>query len=111
MNPPTEYRRRLPHIQPEQAVFFITFRLAGTIPTAIMETLHNDYEKAVQTNENLHIKILKAKQDYFEQIENVLDSTEFGPTWLKNPDIARVVSESIHFYDQKMYKLWCAIAS
>lgn len=36
------YRRRLPHIQPEGATFFVTSRLAGSLPDDIVEKLHRE---------------------------------------------------------------------
>jgi len=31
------YRRTLPHIQPPNATFFVTFRLAGSVPKSVLE--------------------------------------------------------------------------
>jgi len=31
------YRRKLPHIHPPGATFFVTFRLAGSIPKVVLE--------------------------------------------------------------------------
>ena len=36
------YRRKLPHIQPQGATFFVTFRLAGSLPDAVIELLKAD---------------------------------------------------------------------
>jgi REP element-mobilizing transposase RayT len=97
MTIPTEYRRRLPHIQPENAVYFITIRLAGTLPKSLIEILNNQLESENFTE--------KAKQAYFDQIEEFLDYEKDGPTWLKQKDIAQIVIDSLHFYDNKEYKL------
>jgi REP element-mobilizing transposase RayT len=97
MTIPTKYRRRLPHIQPENAVYFITIRLAGTLPKSLIEILNNQLESENFTE--------KAKQAYFDQIEEFLDYEKDGPTWLKQKDIAQIVIDSLHFYDNKEYKL------
>lgn len=97
MNIPTEYRRRLPHIQPKNAVYFITIRLAETLPKSLIEILNNQLESENFTE--------KAKQAYFDQIEEFLDYEKDGPTWLKQKDIAQIVIDSLHFYDNKEYKL------
>jgi len=34
---PEEYRRKLPHIQPQNAVFFVTFNLIGAMPLHILK--------------------------------------------------------------------------
>ena len=38
------YRRKLPHIQPQGATFFVTFRLAGSLPDAVIELLKAEHE-------------------------------------------------------------------
>jgi putative transposase len=44
----TFYRRDLPHIQPVGAAFFITFRLAGSIPKALIDGLSEKYHFQIQ---------------------------------------------------------------
>ena len=41
------YRRNLPHYQPEQAALFLTFRLAGSIPMVVLRQLAEEHEQAV----------------------------------------------------------------
>ena len=36
------YRRRLPHIQPEGATLFITFRLANSLPIEVVKKLREE---------------------------------------------------------------------
>jgi putative transposase len=38
------YRRNLAHIQPPGATFFVTFRLAGSIPSEVLAMLHAEAE-------------------------------------------------------------------
>jgi putative transposase len=40
------YRRRLPHIQPEGATFFVTFRLAGSLPDEAIKRLLEEREQS-----------------------------------------------------------------
>jgi len=45
------YRRNLPHYQPSQAKFFITFRLVDSLPVWVLEELKNlkeQMKKSVQ---------------------------------------------------------------
>jgi hypothetical protein len=39
------YHRRLPHIQPKGATFFITSRLAGSLPIEVVEQLRREKEQ------------------------------------------------------------------
>jgi len=42
------YRRHLPHWQPQGATFFVTFRLKGSIPYTVIESLQLEQEMALQ---------------------------------------------------------------
>ena len=42
------YRRNLPHYQPVEATFFITFRLANSLPLNIIKELKSEYEEELR---------------------------------------------------------------
>lgn len=42
------YRRRLPHWQPPEATFFVTYRLAGSIPQAEIKRVRDAYEAEIR---------------------------------------------------------------
>ena len=67
-----EYRRNLPHFQPDGATRFITFRLHGTLP-------------------------LPCGRDgrAFVIADRELERTTLGPDWLKEPPIATCVTQII----------------
>jgi putative transposase len=67
-----EYRRNLPHFQPDGAALFITCRLHGTMP-------------------------LRSGLDgrAFVEADRELERTQLGPAWLKQPEIAACVTETI----------------
>ena len=45
----TSYNRNLPHLQPIGATFFVTARLAGTLPKSVIDTLKQDYKEKIKT--------------------------------------------------------------
>lgn len=46
MNPiKTHYYKGLPHIQPIGEVFFVTFRLADSLPLEVVEELKQEYQQ------------------------------------------------------------------
>jgi REP element-mobilizing transposase RayT len=100
----TFYKRHLPHWQPDEAEFFVTFRLAGSLPAVAIkrlkkynEELHKGEEKKFKSNYSSKI---------FQKYENLIDGAEKGPTWLKEKKITQIVQESLHFYDNKEYELY-----
>ena len=107
MSTPTEYRRKLPHIQPEEAVFFVTFNLRGAIPAHILSKLNKDYAAQKRNLLNTPKRKRKADEDYDEQINDILDSGKYGKHWLKEPAVAQIVANSFHFLDGRDFSLIC----
>ena len=105
------YRRNLPHFQLKHAVYFVTFRLHGTLPKNLIKTLKEELqniERQMRSNADPKLKeqliILKKKQ--FSRIEKHLDSCITGPDWLQQPAIAEIVQEAIHYRDNREYNLY-----
>jgi len=72
-------RRRLPHIYPENAPIFFTWHLHGSLP-------HARYSPLTKLNAG----------QAFVWRDRYLDTTRTGPQYLRNPEIAKVVVDSIH---------------
>ena len=107
------YRRRLPHIQPNQATFFITTRLAGSLPNHVVKTLqeeqeywHRRVELTTDKNEKQKLAHELGKR-YFGEFDEYVNRASTGPMWLRMPEIAEVVTEALHFRDGKVYDLCC----
>ena len=110
------YRRNLPHIQPPGATFFITFNLTGSIPKHISQqyiTEKRKLEAAAQTTFKQKQDIPEKKREWFRKFEETLDQANNGPVWLKNEQIAKLVSESLHHLNGKVYSLisYCIMAN
>ena len=52
MPTPVFYKRKLPHWQPAEETFFITYRLAGSLPKSVIATLKEKYFKEQQHPDN-----------------------------------------------------------
>jgi REP element-mobilizing transposase RayT len=72
------YRRRLPHIHPDDRWIFLTWHLHGALP-------QGRYPPPGK---------LSAGQA-FVWIDRYLDTTRLGPQYLKRPEIAKVVVDSL----------------
>ncbi|MBN1398694.1 MAG: transposase [Bacteroidetes bacterium] len=105
------YRRRLPHIQPQNAAFFITFRLANSLPiNAVLELImeqQNMENRIIKANNiQLKRKLLEEKQrKYFGHFDEYLERIKKNPKWLVKAEIAEMVGDSIKFYDGKTYTI------
>ncbi len=108
------YRRNLPHIQPRPGIFFITFRLAGSLPNHVIEQLKKDRqkqlkalaEKGVRPSEFKDEKY-KVEKRNFAKFDEWLDKCTEGPVWLKDARVAQIVADKIHELDKKRYHLIC----
>jgi len=106
------YKRKLPHWQISGAEYFITIRLADSIPTHVIKELQllrrqflnqNLKQKKLTNDENLKQKLLSK---VFKKYEKHLDGAKTGPTWLKQTDVAKIIKEAIHFRDDNEYDLY-----
>jgi len=107
----TYYKRNLPHYQPEGYTFFVTFRLAGSLPIAVIKKLKEDKEKELKkiacmtSQKQKAIKYYEYQRKYFGRFDGLLDKSESSPMWLQEEGVAEIVKEAIHFRDGKEYEL------
>ena len=112
------YRRRLPHIQPPESAYSITYRLAGSLPKAIIGELKEAYQaerlrimgkyqgkEDTASKEALANETVALRNAHFLKMDRYLDQALHGPTWLSNPKVARMVMDSLHFVENKI-KYW-----
>lgn len=110
----TYHKRKLPHIQPIGATFFVTFNLEGAIPKQVLEQMKKERDDAILNLEKLdnldaseksHRKFL-LKWEFFKKYDSYLDNAAAnGPHWLKNPEVAKMVADRIHEFNGKYYDL------
>ena len=100
------YKRNLPHYQPPAASFFITFRLYGSLPALVIKQLEElrSLKKETDSSEKFDLEYIKQDRA-FTMLERYLDHPENGPQWLKEVQIAQLISDAIHYRDGKVYTL------
>ena len=104
MNQTHFHRRNLPHFYRPNSTYFITYRLKGTIPLKVLHELRNRRE----FNTDFKTKAEKYQSDikFFAEYEKLLDSS-FKIQHLRNKEIAKIVCDSLQFYNKKAYTLIC----
>lgn len=92
-----EYRRRLPHIQPDHVYIFLTWRLFGSLPVTRVKGPYPTPGHA------------------FVAADRAPDHSGAGPQWLRDPRVAGLVAESIRSgaNQRRWYELnaWVVAAS
>jgi len=103
------YRRNLPHIQPPGATFFVTFRLAGSLPQIVLARWNEERQWLAhleRDNPSYHASVkLDFERRWFTKFESLLDGATSGPVWLREDRIAAIVAESLHYRHRKKYRL------
>jgi REP element-mobilizing transposase RayT len=105
------YRRHLPHWQPDEATLFVTFRLADSLPRAVIAALQERYEQEERALLDIADEQERQEQAYlnvrraFGRWDAALDAAQSGPHWLADPQIAPVVVEALHHRDEQVYDL------
>lgn len=113
-------RGYLPHVKREGARYFVTFRLADSLPIDIFgkfqaeraERLARFYAEqaaaqklgtVVPTTQTL----AAIERDYFRKVETYLDKGQ-GACWLRRPDIAAITAGALRFFEGDRYilKAW-----
>jgi REP element-mobilizing transposase RayT len=82
-------RGYLPHFDSPETVQFVTFRLADSLPAAV-------------------VKALGHREDNVHRIERELD-IGLGACWLGKPEIASLVQDALLHFDGERYRViaWC----
>ena len=103
----------LPHYEKEQATYFVTFRLAGSLPTKVLNTWQCEQDEIirnVQLRKGEISPFEKRRLDYLylERVEKYLDSGK-GECWLSIPQVAKLVSDALQYFDGERYVIysWC----
>jgi len=108
-------RGYLPHLTVEGGTYFVTFRLADSLPREILAGLKERHADLLR-----HVNTEPQPPDdrgcrqlfmlYADEVDSLLDRSA-GELWLGRPEIAAIVSGALlHFADQR-YRLhaWCVM--
>lgn len=106
------YKRFLPHIQPKNAVIFITYRLAfslsqafykkesiGKIKYRMQKEIHKNSKKRKEITTKYEYKLFLVEDQFYSEVNN-------SPHWLKERRIAEIVEESLLWGHLNRYELF-----
>ena len=106
------YRRNLPHLFIRGYSFFVTIRLAGSLPVVKLNEIRLEFEEEKEKLEKNkkpakeHDAAWKdLKRKYFLKYDGLLDKAKHGPKWLKDERIATIVWDSLKWGDTRRYHL------
>jgi putative transposase len=107
----TYFKRNLPHLHSDIGIFFVTFRLANSLPKGLLEKLRCDYKMEIERINKIinpiqkSDSLRKSKKFYFDRVDRIMCSEKNGESWLRNENAAYRVSKIIKEFDQVLYDL------
>jgi valyl-tRNA synthetase len=99
-------RRNLPHWQQSGKTYFVTFRLADSIPATKLSELESERESWIKHNPEPWTDA--QRKAYYERFSARLDDwldAGAGSCVLKNPGAAKIVADALKHFDGRRYKL------
>lgn len=109
-------RGYLPHVKREGVRYFVTFRLADSLPYDVLMKLQQERsvrlrgynaQAAAQSPGTGAAKqgpLEALQRDYVRKLESYLDKS-LGACWLKRPEIADLVAGALRYFDNQRYQL------
>ena len=91
------HRRNLPHLYYNEGIYFVTYRLSGSIPQSELKKLKI---KMNSLPEDEQIKI-------FNEYDKLLDVDSTSINFLSVPNVAEVCKQSIMFFDGNDIRVIC----
>ena len=98
-------RGYLPHLESAQSIYFVTFRLDDSLPYDLLSRWKQELQANKNRIKNDERQLRKVEHDYHWKIEKHLDLGN-GACWLKNPEIAAMVSNALRYFDSQRYLLY-----
>ncbi|MGQ9611046.1 MAG: transposase [bacterium] len=99
-------------MQPEGGTFFVTYRLAGSLPRNVIDKLKKERQRLIllakkheylakQWNPHIEKKLFVTWDKYLHESNNI--------KWLSDPNIANIVRENLYYYAGTKYTLWAYV--
>ena len=104
--PLTIHRGKLPHWRQESVIYFVTFRLADSLPQSKLEWLRHEKELWIKLNPKPHNSRQQDEfhQRFTEEIDRWLDAG-YGSCILGRPDCKAIMESSLRHFDGERYEL------
>jgi len=107
----TYYKNALPHINPRGTQFFVTFRLEGSIPKSKLKEWEDQYHnkcneiESIEDEKERNTKMFDHRKRSFVIYDDLLESINSGPHYLKEKEVLEIIKEQLHRFDGDLYDL------
>jgi REP element-mobilizing transposase RayT len=103
------FRGKLPHLKQEGALYFVTFRLADSLPAHEIARLKHERHAILEQARAAKSPLTWHEEQqllawYCDKVEALLDAGR-GACWLSEPQIAALVADALDHFDGQRYEL------
>jgi len=103
------FRGKLPHLKKEGAVYFVTIRLADSLPAGEIIRLKHQRMAILEKARAAKSPLTWHEEQqllawYCDKVEALLDAGR-GACWLRQPEIAQLVANALKHFDHQRYEL------
>jgi REP element-mobilizing transposase RayT len=101
-------RGRLPHWEADRATYFVTFRLANSLPATVLESYRQQREYILASDESAAGPPGYQRNKLQELFDNLIDrhlDAGTGDCYLAEPGIAEMVAQTLRHFDPQRYSL------
>ncbi len=103
------FRGKLPHLKKEGAVYFVTFRLADSLPSHEVARLKHERKVILEQSRTAKSPLTWHEEQqllawYCDKVEALLDAGH-GACWLSKPEVAGLIASAVRFFDGQRYEL------
>jgi REP element-mobilizing transposase RayT len=103
------FRGHLPHLNREGAIYFVTFRLADSLPAHEIARLKHERQVVVEQARAAKRPLTWHEEQqllawYCDKVEELLDAGA-GACWLSKPEVAELVAGAVKFFVGQRYDL------
>ncbi len=109
------FRGKLPHLKKEGAVYFVTFRLADSLPSHEVARLKHERQAILEQARAGKSPLTWHEEEqllawYCDKVEALLDAGH-GACWLSKPEVADLVAGALKHFKGQRYELraWVVI--
>jgi len=108
-------RGRLPHWEAAQGIYFVTFRLADSLPKSVIKEIEFEGLNIVRTAQAMGRELSPHERNQLEElftkkIDSYLDAGT-GSCFLSSPIVAKMCAGTLRHFDAERYRLfaWCVM--
>jgi REP-associated tyrosine transposase len=103
------FRGKLPHLKNEGSTYFVTFRLADSLPAREVARLKHERSAVIEHAHAAKRPLTWHEEEqllawYCDKVEGLLDAGH-GACWLSNGQVAKLVANALTFFLGRRYEL------